>query len=286
MEYIFTNNIRGNQTLKESFFSLARETFGIRFDLWEEKGGWMSEYIPYCYVLDDEVVANASVNLMKLAIKGFTYTAVQVGTVMTEDKHRGKGLSEKLLRRIVADYEDKVDFLYLLADSRAVPLYERVGFSTVPSVRVFGDARLFGKSENLTSAVELTLEDLMDRKKHSVPVTEMVWSTEDRHILPFYYVHGFKQLISSPIPDVLLLSEVDDKTMHIYDVITPRKVALSEVLHVAVPSGVDILEFHFMPQEKLPGVYFTTDEDGGFMVNKAGKEIYPENCCYPRIITA
>ncbi|SFN28888.1 GNAT family N-acetyltransferase [Proteiniclasticum ruminis] len=282
---LFSRNVRENPQLKESFFELAKEVFGIRFDLWEKTGGWTSAYIPYCFHEDGQVVANASVNLMKLTVEGKIYDAVQIGTVMTRKEHRGQGLSEKLLRKILGDYEGKTDLIYLLADEDAMPLYQRVGFERINTVRCFLPIETCVNEGN-PLPVKKNIEDLMALKKSSFAMTDRLWSKEDRHILPFYYVHGFQDMILEPLLDVTILVEMEGDTFHLYDVLSPVKVSLSEVINSIVPQSALRVELHFTPQEMLPGLYTEPDPDSGFMVHKSSSAVIPNNLTYPTIITA
>lgn len=282
----FDCNVRENLKLKESFFELAKEVFGIRFDLWEQTGGWTSAYIPYCFHEDGQILANASVNLMKLTVAGKIYDAVQIGTVMTRKEHRGQGLSEKLLRKILADFEGKSDLLYLLADEDAMSLYQRVGFESRNTVRHFLPAEDYWKEGNQAFTVKKTAEELMTLKKASVPVTDRLWSKEDRHILPFYYVHGFQDMIVEPIKDVTILAEMEGDTFHLYDVLSPHRVSLTEVLQSVVPPSALRIELHFTPQEMLPGLYTEPDPDSGFMIHSSSQVDIPYSSTYPKIISA
>lgn len=283
---LFSRNVRENPQLKESFFELAKEVFGIRFDLWEKTGGWTRAYIPYCFHEDGQVLANASVNLMKLTVEGKIYDAVQIGTVMTRKEYRGQGLSEKLLRKILSDFEGKTELIYLFADEDAVSLYQRVGFESRNTVRHFLHAEDYSEEGNQLLPVEKNIEELMALKNASVPLTDRLWNKEDRHILPFYYVHGFQDMIVEPIKDVTILAETEGDTFHLYDVLSPHRVSLTEVLQSVVPPSALRIELHFTPQEMLPGLYTEPDPDNGFMIHKSSSAVMPNNLTYPTIITA
>ncbi len=57
------------------------------------------------YVLaeGDTVLANASVNVMDFLWCGQSRRYIQIGTVMTEETHRDRGLSRRLITAILAD---------------------------------------------------------------------------------------------------------------------------------------------------------------------------------------
>ena len=76
MEFEIVKNYRENETLRHSFEKLAQETFGIDFESWYQNGFWTNRYNPYSVLLDGEIVANVSVNQMKmrLAEKEYHFT--------------------------------------------------------------------------------------------------------------------------------------------------------------------------------------------------------------------
>lgn len=66
----FTKNYKNNDTLRKSFFELAASTFDIHFENWYQQGCWGEGYIPFSFVAGDQIVANASVNILELVIHG------------------------------------------------------------------------------------------------------------------------------------------------------------------------------------------------------------------------
>ncbi|WP_318010300.1 GNAT family N-acetyltransferase [Bacillus sp. 28A-2] len=62
------------------------------------------------------MIFNASVYLMSVIIDGQTYRAVQIGTVMTDQAHRYKGLATKLIQHIMDTYENDCDMIFLFAN--------------------------------------------------------------------------------------------------------------------------------------------------------------------------
>jgi hypothetical protein len=72
---------------------LAEDTFEINFIEWYESGYWGENYIPYSLVDGKKVIANASVTKSKMIINEQSYETIQIGTVMTAENYRSKGLS-------------------------------------------------------------------------------------------------------------------------------------------------------------------------------------------------
>jgi predicted N-acetyltransferase YhbS len=121
-------NYRDNEALRASFNKLAQNTFGLSFESWYQNGFWKDNYIPYSVVIDGEVVSNVSVNACNMIYKGKEVKLIQLGTVMTNPDHRGKGYAGMLMEEIMKDYEGKVDGMYLFANDSVLGFYPKYGF--------------------------------------------------------------------------------------------------------------------------------------------------------------
>jgi len=127
----FVKNYRDDEVLRKSFSVLAMGTFEISFEEWYQKGFWNERYIPYSYVQGDQVVANVSVNSLDLVIEGEQKRAIQIGTVMTHPDYRRRGLSASLMNKVLEDYENQYDVMYLFANESVLDFYPRFGFQAV-----------------------------------------------------------------------------------------------------------------------------------------------------------
>lgn len=121
-------NYRNNEALRASFNRLAEKTFGLNFENWYQNGFWEDNYIPYSVVIDGEIVSNISVNACNMNYKGQIVKLIQLGTIMTDEDHRGKGYARILMEEIMKDYEGKVDGIYLFANDSVLGFYPQFGF--------------------------------------------------------------------------------------------------------------------------------------------------------------
>ena len=120
-------NYRDNTTLRRSFNALAEETFGLNFEDWYQNGFWKDNYNPYSVVLDGQVAANVSVNRTDMLMNGQRRHVLQLGTVMTEEKYRNRGMIRAIMAEIEKDHSD-ADGVYLFANDEAVDFYPKFGF--------------------------------------------------------------------------------------------------------------------------------------------------------------
>jgi predicted acetyltransferase len=77
------------------------------------------------------VVANVSVNLLEFIINGEKKSAIQIVTVMTYSNYRNRGLSASLMNKVLEEYENKSDFIYLFANQNVLEFYPKFGFKSV-----------------------------------------------------------------------------------------------------------------------------------------------------------
>lgn len=123
------SNYQKDDRLRGSFNDLAGKVFGgLSFEGWYRNGFWTDNYVPYSVLIDGKIVSNVSVNRCDMNYEGKTVHLLQLGTVMTDPAHRGKGYSKALMERILSDYEGKTDGIYLYANDSVTGFYPRFGF--------------------------------------------------------------------------------------------------------------------------------------------------------------
>jgi len=128
-KYELVSDYRNNESLKESFNALAIRTFELDFRGWYNKNYWNDKYIPYSFLDEDKIIANASVNKMSIIINGKTYRAIQIGTVMTDENYRNQGLAKQLMQHIMKQHENTCDFIYLFANDTVLDFYPKFDFT-------------------------------------------------------------------------------------------------------------------------------------------------------------
>ncbi len=127
-QYDFILDYKESGILRESFNKLAANTFDIQFEDWYKLGYWTKNYIPYSMKADDKIVSNVSVNLMEFNQSGSVKKYIQLGTVMTDKNYRGLGLNGYLMKKVIEDYLDKCDGIYLFANDSVLDYYPKFGF--------------------------------------------------------------------------------------------------------------------------------------------------------------
>lgn len=128
MKYNIAVDYKDNSVLRKSFNELTKKTYGFQFEEWYQNGYWSDTYRPYSIVDGEKIVANVSVNIMDFVLDGHRKHFIQLGTVMTDKDYRGQGLSRYLIEKIISEWVDKVDGIYLFANDSVLEFYPKFGF--------------------------------------------------------------------------------------------------------------------------------------------------------------
>lgn len=150
-DFYIEKNYRNNDALRASFNRLAEKTFGLNFENWYQNGFWQDNYIPYSVVIDGEVVSNVSVNACNMNYKGKIVKLIQLGTIMTDDNHRGNGYARALMEEVIKDYDGQVDGIYLFANDSVLEFYPKFGFREAKEYQFTKEVTISGecKAQNI-----------------------------------------------------------------------------------------------------------------------------------------
>ena len=119
-EYTFLIGYQDDVKYRSAFNDLAVRVFNLSFEDWYQAGYWNEKYIPYTLFDEDKAVANLSVNIMNFCTFEKKQRYIQIGTVMTDENYRHKGLSRFLMEKAMNEWDGKCDFIYLYAREVAI----------------------------------------------------------------------------------------------------------------------------------------------------------------------
>lgn len=276
-EYQLVSDYRHNEKYRESFFELAREVFSLNFQEWYDQGCWNDNYICYSYVDRDRVIANASVNKLVVISQGKEYKAIQIGTVMTHPDYRQQGLSAKLMRHILANYEKDYDFMYLFANETVLDFYPKFGFErAIESSFHLNTSELKKQLTDRQSALrkldiskEADFELMKEFAAHRVPVSSVLSAKNAEHLLMFYFILAFPdEIYYSEEDDIIVLMKEDEQQLHLYDLISKKEVEIMTILRRLISPDTASIHFYFTPDFDCPGIQATkiTDSDDQLFV--------------------
>ena len=252
-ELLFIKDYKDHEYLRTSFNQLASDIFGIEFETWYKNGYWKEKFLPYSFIEHYQVVANVSVNLVNLVVNAEVKQAIQIGTVMTHPDYRNKGLSRRLMEIVLDEYKH-VDIIYLFANQNVLDFYPKFGFSSTGEVQFILDYNhmpaVSSKVRKLDACNPEDLEHIYHLARNRKVISEVFGTSNCEELLMFYCIMVFSQdLYYLENENALVIFQREEGCIHLYDIVSPRKVNLQTVLRTIVPPDCSKVIFHFHPDE-------------------------------------
>lgn len=232
MKYSYVTNYKNNDALRHSFNELTGKTFCFNFVEWFNNGFWSDKFIPCSLVDGEKIIANVSVNLMDFNMDGTEKHYIQIGTVMTDEEYRGQGLSRYLMERVIAEYKEKVDGIYLFGGDSVVNFYSKFGlirgteYQYTKAVNVENSKM---QIENVNMADKIKRQNFLDAVKKSVSNGRLsmdnfgltsFWATGPMGDLVYYYADE----------DAYVIAYIKKGNLWIYQIISTHKVDLEKII--------------------------------------------------------
>ncbi|WP_342554234.1 GNAT family N-acetyltransferase [Paenibacillus sp. FSL R7-0652] len=284
----FTKNYKNNDTLRNSFFELAASTFDIHFENWYRHGCWGEGYTPFSFADGDQIVANASVNILELVIHGEKKNAIQIGTVMTHPDYRKKGLSTHLMNKILEEYENKYDVMYLFANESVLDFYPKFGFKPLEEHLFSMD---FHSTANPVESANLRKLDVTDAEdvrliqqfaSQRLPVSKRFATDHTPGIFMFYCLNVFSDdIYYLENEKVIVIYQKEDSNIDLFDVVSLNEINMKDILNTISDETTEKVTFHFTPDENKDIDLKSTMTNEGLFVKNHGDHIYPVRVKHP-----
>ena len=232
--YGFARDFKHDQKIRASFNSLTEVVFDFSLENWYQDGFWGDYYIPYSLLINDKVVSNVSINKIEFDIEGERKTGIQIGTVMTDEKYRNRGLNKYLMEKIMHEWKDRTDFVYLFANDSVLDFYPKFGFKVVEE---YQHSKTLDKYSASSAWKKLDMEDpadvtfLVTRIKDSYPIAKI--SMRKNVSLIMFYCNWFKKNSIYYIEelDVIVIANFEGDTVYLDDIFSNSPVNIDNVIH-------------------------------------------------------
>lgn len=262
MKYTYVTDYKDNDKLRKSLNELTEKTFGFSFEKWYSEGFWNNKYIPHSLLDGDRIIAAVFVNLMDFEIDGTKKHYIQIGTVMTDKEYRGQGLSRYLIEKIIHQYKDKSDGIYLFCHDGVIDFYPKFGFikseqyQYSKNVNSIGNAK---KVEPVDMSDKANLGKVYNAAKSS---TSNHRFNADNPELVAFWTMGRSTVYYLKEEDAYIVAKVKDENLCINQIIADHKVNLEKVIR------------SFGSEIKKVILGFTPYNEDGFTVEK----YYEKDC--------
>ncbi len=230
--YTLITDYKDNEIYRQGLNKLVRNIYGFDFEDWYQAGYWKDRYIPYSLLHKDELVANISVNTLDYLVDGERKAYLQLGTVMTDESYRGKGLSRALMEHILKEYEG-LELIYLYANDSVLDFYPKFGFM---EAKEYVHTRLAYKSGNPYSYRKLDMNSGEDTKllfklvTDTLPVSRV--SMMDNPGLPMFYLTKFmrENIYYFEELQLVAVAELEAGNLYLTDIFTTKEFDLEGII--------------------------------------------------------
>lgn len=296
MKYELKQSVMRNEEERASYNELAVKTFGISFEQWFRDGYWSCSNIPYMLFDGKKAVSNVSVNRMKILYRGKLRNYVQLGTVMTEEAYRNKGLAAFLMREVLKDWEKECDSIFLFANRTVSGFYPKFGFEKAKHYEYHikqeagapvrgGGGIASGAYRRLDMSLAKDREQLKTYYEKTNPFSGMQ-VVENYGLLMFYCGSFMKDCIYySEKYDVVMIAEQKGRCFQCYDIFGGKESKLREILFDASGTETENICVKFTPEEKEGFVAKEVEDEDNTLFVLRGKEncFAEERLCFPEL---
>lgn len=232
--------------------ALTQKTFGFSFENWYQGGFWKHQYIPYSLMDGEKVVSNVSVNLMELEVFGEKKKYIQLGTIMTDEAYKKQGLARVLMEKVLEEYKDKNDLIYLFANDSAVNFYPKFGFTKIDQ---YICTKAICKSENGGNFKKLNMDDLIDRNlvynkaKVAFPIAKVSMCNNGE--LAMFYCNGFMKnsVYYAPDYDSVVVADFDKDELKLFDIFCENEISVDDIINCFANENIKKVQLYFTPKE-------------------------------------
>jgi GNAT superfamily N-acetyltransferase len=214
-----------------------------------EKLGFPWKSKPFFKRGKDGVVAHVGCLDYPLFIEGRWHHAGALHAICTQAAHRGQGLASELIREALKWAESQYELVILFTE---IPeFYERLSFQRIQEYRFH---LTYKRPKGSLSLAPLTFpkENPLFIKcyQNRAPLSNAVWVKDNGAIASFNALFAtyptYWSLLYSPSINGIISFEIENKTLHLFDVICETIPSLDTLLD-HMPSAIDEIYFYFSP---------------------------------------
>jgi predicted N-acetyltransferase YhbS len=276
-DYTFLIEYQNEEKWRERFNALTQKTYRFDFEKWYQSGYWDEGCILYSLAEGDKVVANITVNAIRFTVLGVEKKLMQIGTVMTDPDYKKQGLSRALMEKVMLDWQDHCDMIYLFANDSVLDFYPKFGFIPVNEYQAVYQLK---ESKKGFAFRTMNMDDANDRDllfhtaQKAVPLFKI--SMKDNAGLVMFYAHYFDRFSVSDflyyIADLkaVVVAEYEAETLILHDILAPATVDIKAVIHTMAQGNTREVILRFIPENAEGYEISLHKEDNSTLFVQAG----------------
>lgn len=247
--YTFDNNIRENKDVRLSFDKLSQKTFSLSFENWYQNGYWTEKYLPHVLLDGGRVVSNVSVNIIDTVWENKKKKYIQLGTVMTDSEYREQGLSRLLMKKVLEEWKEKCDAMYLFANDTVLDFYPKFGFVKANEYQCqITVSPKQKRARKLDMSRNKDRELLLEKYKKSNPFSALPL-VDNTGLLMFYCSQFMKNDVYYVKDyDAVVIAKQNGKELICFDIFCDETADINEVLSIVASYDTTNVILGFSPK--------------------------------------
>jgi hypothetical protein len=203
--------------------------------------------------LDGEsIVANVSASVMDCLVLGQPKIYIQIGTVMTETGYRNQGLSRYLVEKIIEEWKNNCDMIYLFANDSVLSFYPKFGFITANEYmhsKTVETGNQVMAAEKLDMSLDSNIKLVEKKVLNSVSLSKL--TVRNNVGLIMFYCTSFMSdnIYYIRELDTIVISEIHGDTLYLQEVFSSSEVDLETIIKSLVNKEVRKVVLGFTPKD-------------------------------------
>lgn len=260
MKYTYMKDYKDNDKMRKSLNELTEKTFGFNFEQWYSNGFWGEKYIPHSLVDKNKVIANVSASIMSFELNGIKKNYIQIGTVMTDKDYQGQGLSGYLMQKVIQEYKENSEGIYLFGNHSVINFYPKFGFIKSKEYQYSKDIYSIN---NIKKIQQVNMNNLDEWEAFFKAVNNSI--SNDRFTMKnpgliAFWTRWSNSVYYLPEEEAYIIAEVEGEDLFIKQIIASNKVNLELVIS------------SFGSYIKRVTLGFTPYNEGGYNIGEYHKE--------------
>ena len=271
------SNYMNDDTYRHMLNELTRKTFQFDFESWVTQGYFEGDYIPYSFMSERRIISNVSVNRMKFMQNGAMKYYIQIGTVMTDENYRKRGLAAKLMKHVIEEYERECDGIYLFGDLSALEFYQKMNFMVENQYRYYvkdefcncektGD--MFKLIKNMDDTIKKKYLDLVRNSAYHSSFEQI-----NKYGLQMFYTSGLDNVFFADDIECFIVLDIGESNV-LKSVLCKERIKLIDILQ-RIDIGNHKCRLGFTPHDEDMNICISEMYNGGndYRLFYRGKEL-------------
>lgn len=248
--------------------------------------------MPYSLFDLQKMVSHVTATIFTFALEGKTLKALQLGTVMTDPDYRGRGLSCWLIDRVLEDFEQQVDFVFLYANDSVLDFYPKFGFKRAPEFFAVAEQtdkdRITANKANIHKLNVTQQQDQQILMRIASQTTAQYRMTPLQNQSMLFLYSGFSELsflenslYYFPEMDAVAIASVKENTLAVYDILSPKKVPLNHIISSLSDSQTKRAKLYFLPEELSGFSVFPLEQKDSTLFVRGTDLFFTKQLCLP-----